>query len=244
MSAYRVLCGRLGQRRSRDSAPASRFVVVSRPSRSIRCASGALDRRRGMMAADGRAATPGWRWHQPFHGRRDGPRPTPGRPRVRPIRRAMTGSEPRADAIGYPTNRLLAVIDDPAEAAAAMAELAGERDRDARPRHPARRRGRRPGGRHGRRVGLARPAAAGVRLHADGPARRLRRLRARAARRSGGRDGPRPRRRPEGGARTRSSSATAATSSTTTAASRPRSWTCGAVRSRTSRATSGADLGP
>ena len=35
-------------------------------------------------------------------------------------------------AIGYPTNRLLAVIDDPAEAAAAMAELkaAGFADRD------------------------------------------------------------------------------------------------------------------
>ena len=34
----------------------------------------------------------------------------------------MTGSTPRR-AIGYPTNRLLAVIDDPAEAAAAMADL-------------------------------------------------------------------------------------------------------------------------
>jgi hypothetical protein len=36
----------------------------------------------------------------------------------------MPASEPRR-AIGYPTNRLLAVIDDPAEAAAAMAELTG-----------------------------------------------------------------------------------------------------------------------
>jgi hypothetical protein len=35
----------------------------------------------------------------------------------------MPAFEPRR-AIGYPTNRLLAVIDDPAEAAAAMAELA------------------------------------------------------------------------------------------------------------------------
>lgn len=39
---------------------------------------------------------------------------------------------PRRRYIGYPTNRLLAVIDDPAEAAAAMAELkaAGLADRD------------------------------------------------------------------------------------------------------------------
>ena len=36
----------------------------------------------------------------------------------------MARATPRR-AIGYPTNRLLAVIDDPAEAAAAMAELSG-----------------------------------------------------------------------------------------------------------------------
>jgi hypothetical protein len=42
----------------------------------------------------------------------------------------MRGTERRP--IGYPTNRLLAVIDDPAEAAAALAELkaAGFTDRD------------------------------------------------------------------------------------------------------------------
>src|SRR5690349_7709869 len=45
---------------------------------------------------------------------------------------------------------------------------------------------------------MARPAPAGIRLHADGPARRLRGLRARAARRPGRGDGPRPRRRAEG----------------------------------------------
>ena len=66
-------------------------------------------------------------------------------------------------------------------------------------RDPARRGGCGPDGRDRRGLGLARAAPAGIRLHADGPAGGLRGVRAGAARRPGRRDGPRPRRRPEGG---------------------------------------------
>ena len=58
---------------------------------------------------------------------------------------ASCRTPPPHRAIGHPTNRLLAVIDDPKDAAAAMSELAHERDRGAGHGAAARRGGCRPG---------------------------------------------------------------------------------------------------
>ena len=135
----------------------------------------------------------------------------------------------------------LAVIDDPAGPRPRWPSSGGGH-RDPGSRDPARRRRRGPDGRDRRGLGLARTAPAGVRLHADGPAGRLRRTSGRSAtagpsswstsmatrRRRGARDPQAPRRplhqllRPvrDRGARP-----------------------AGAAPSRTSRATCGADGG-
>ena len=144
-------------------------------------------------------------------------------------------------AIGYPTNRLLAVIDDPAEAAAALAELkaAGFADRDLEILRGEEGADRMDGtGEVSGWLGRLRRAfdftlmdqlvdfATYERALRDGRAVVMVHVHGDAPKATGARD---------------PASATAATSSTTTAGSPPRSSTCGAGPSRTSRATSAAD---